>query len=138
MFFTSVFYEIPFLITLYCYIQSVGRDMSHVQECHRHSCWEARVMQRMTYIYIGFFNCLPFYLGQLCKCDCQFLICRNIVLHNAIVEFLVGNHIKVSCTGQAKYDILYFAGLFTLQRLINGHLDGMAAFRSRQDTFAKV
>ena len=44
-------------------------------------------------------------------------------------------HIKVSCSGQTKYDSLLFSGLFALQCFINCHLNRMTAFRCRQDTF---
>lgn len=44
----------------------------------------------------------------------QFFIGRNIVAHLSVVEFFVGNHIKVTGSGQTKQDCFFFSGFLTL------------------------
>lgn len=53
------------------------------------------------------------------KTDLQFRIGRNLIRHLSVVEFLVGNHIKISGSGQAEYNGFFFAGFPAFYRLIN-------------------
>lgn len=66
----------------------------------------------------------------------QVLVRGDDVAHLAIVVLAVGHHVEVAGTGQADDDILGLVVLLALHRLVNGHADGVAAFRRGQDTLA--
>ena len=75
------------------------------------------------------------YLWQLFEGFLDFRICRNVVLHLAVVEALIGIHVKVASAGETENDVFFFAGLLALHGLVNGSADGMAAFGCRKDAF---
>ena len=55
--------------------------------------------------------------------------------HFPVIESLVSKHIKVAGSGEAEDNVFGFPGFPALHGLVNGHLDGVAAFRSRKDAF---
>ena len=50
----------------------------------------------------------------------------DVVAHLAIVELLIGHHVKVAGAGQAKDDGLFLAGLLALEGFVDGGADGAA------------
>ena len=65
--------------------------------------------------------------GDAVKALLQVGIGGDVVAHLAIVELLVGHHVKVAGAGQAKDDGLFLAGLLALEGLVDGGADGVAA-----------
>ena len=58
--------------------------------------------------------------GDAVKAPLQVGIGGDVVAHLAIVELLVGHHVKVAGAGQAKDDGLFLAGLLALEGLVDG------------------
>ena len=50
-----------------------------------------------------------FYFRKICRIFRDFLIGRDIVAHFTFMEFLISNHIKISCSGKTEYNCLFFA-----------------------------
>ena len=73
--------------------------------------------------------------GNAVKALLQVGIGGDVVAHLAIVELLVGNHVKVAGAGQAKDDGLFLAGLLALEGLVDG---GAAALGGGQDALSLV
>ena len=71
--------------------------------------------------------------GDAVKALLQVGIGGDVVAHLAIVELLVGHHVKVAGAGQAKDDGLFLAGLLALEGLVDGGADGVAALGGGQD-----
>ena len=76
--------------------------------------------------------------GNAVKALLQAGIGGDVVAHLAIVELLVGNHVKVAGAGQAKDDGLFLAGLLALEGLVDGGADGAAALGGGQDALSLV
>ena len=76
--------------------------------------------------------------GDAVKALLQVGIGGDVVAHLAIVELLVGHHVKVAGAGQAKDDGLFLAGLPALEGLVDGGADGVAALGGRQDALSLV
>ena len=72
--------------------------------------------------------------GNAVKALLQVGIGGDVVAHLAIVELLIGHHVKVAGAGQAKDDGLFLAGLLALEGLV----DGVAALGGRQDALSLV
>ena len=64
----------------------------------------------------------------------QVLVGGNGIRHLPIVKLLIGVHIKVACSGEAKEDGLLLACLASAEGLIDGHLNGVAVLRGGQDS----
>lgn len=85
------------------------------------------------------FSCIPMCLlvageaGDGGEAPLQVLVGGDDVAHLAIVVLAVGHHVEVAGTGQADDDVLGLVVLLALHRLVNGHADGVAAFRRGQD-----
>ena len=73
-------------------------------------------------------------LGNAVKALLQVGIGGDVVAHLAIVELLIGHHVKVAGAGQAKDDGLFLAGLLALEGLV----DGVAALGGGQDALSLV
>ena len=58
--------------------------------------------------------------GDAVKAPLQVGIGGDVVAHLAIVELLIGHHVKVAGAGQAKDDDLFLAGLPALEGLVDG------------------
>ena len=58
--------------------------------------------------------------GDAVKALLQVGIGGDVVAHLAIVELLIGHHVKVAGAGQAKDDGLFLAGLPALEGLVDG------------------
>lgn len=69
---------------------------------------------------------------------CKVGIGGDVVAHLAIVELLIGHHVKVAGAGQAKDDGLFLAGLLALEGLVDGGADGVAALGGGQDALSLV
>ena len=65
----------------------------------------------------------------------QILICRDIIRHLSVVEFLISIHIEIPCSCKSEEDGLLLSCLLALHSLINRHLDRMAALRRRKNSF---
>ena len=78
------------------------------------------------------------HLGQLGEAGLQFCVSGDIVGHLAVVELLIGHHVKVAGAGQAKDDGLFLAGSLALEGLVDGGADGVAALGGRQDALSLV
>ena len=76
--------------------------------------------------------------GNAVKALLQVGIGGDVVAHLAIVELLVGHHVKVAGAGQAKDDGLFLAGLPALEGLVDGGADGVAALGGGQDALSLV
>ena len=76
--------------------------------------------------------------GNAVKALLQVGIGGDVVAHLAIVELIVGNHVKVAGAGQAKDDGLFLAGLLALEGLVDGGADGAAALGGGQDALSLV
>ena len=76
--------------------------------------------------------------GNAVKALLQVGIGGDVVAHLAIMELLVGHHVKVAGAGQAKDDGLFLAGLLALEGLVDGGADGVAALGGRQDALSLV
>ena len=72
--------------------------------------------------------------GNAVKALLQVGIGGDVVAHLAIVELLVGHHVKVAGAGQAKDDGFFLAGLLALEGLV----DGVAALGGGQDALSLV
>ena len=75
-------------------------------------------------------------LGQAGEALGQVLVGGDVVAHLAIMELLIGHHVKVAGAGQAKDDGLFLAGLLALEGLVDGGADGVAALGGRQDALS--
>ena len=73
--------------------------------------------------------------GDRVKSGLQIRIRGDIVVHFSIVILLIGQHIKIAGTSEAKEDGLFLPCFLAFQRLIYGSTDGVAALRSRQNAF---
>ena len=62
----------------------------------------------------------------------------NEIGHLAVMEFLIGHHVKVAGAGQAKDDGLFLAGPLALEGLVDGGADGVAALWGGQDALSLV
>lgn len=76
--------------------------------------------------------------GDAVKALLQVGIGGDVVAHLAIVELLIGHHIKVAGAGQAKDDGLFLAGLPALEGFVDGGADGVAALGGGQDALSLV
>lgn len=76
--------------------------------------------------------------GNAVKALLQVGIGGDVVTHLAIVELLIGHHVKVAGAGQAKDDGLFLAGLLALEGLVDGGADGVAALGGGQDALSLV
>ena len=76
--------------------------------------------------------------GNAVKALLQVGIGGDVVAHLAIVELLIGHHVKVAGAGQAKDDGLFLAGLLALEGLVDGGADGVAALGGGQDALSLV
>ena len=76
--------------------------------------------------------------GDAVKALLQVGIGGDVVAHLAIVELLIGHHVKVAGAGQAKDDGLFLAGLLALEGLVDGGADGVAALGGGQDALSLV
>ena len=76
--------------------------------------------------------------GNAVKALLQVGIGGDVVAHLAIVELLIGHHVKVAGAGQAKDDGLFLAGLLALEGLVDGGADGVAALWGGQDALSLV
>ena len=76
--------------------------------------------------------------GNAAKALLQVGIGGDVVAHLAIVELLIGHHVKVAGAGQAKDDGLFLAGLLALEGLVDGGADGVAALGGGQDALSLV
>lgn len=72
--------------------------------------------------------------GNAVKALLQVGIGGDVVTHLAIVELLIGHHVKVAGAGQAKDNGLFLAGLLALEGLV----DGVAALGGGQDALSLV
>ena len=54
----------------------------------------------------------------------------NIIVHFAVVEFFIGNHVEITRSGETEYNGLFLAGFFALKGLVNGNANGVTAFGS--------
>lgn len=77
-------------------------------------------------------------LGNAVKALLQVGIGGDVVAHLAIVELLIGHHVKVAGAGQAKDDGLFLAGPLALEGLVDGGADGVAALWGGQDALSLV
>ena len=77
-------------------------------------------------------------VGDAVKALLQVGIGGDVVAHLAIVELLIGHHVKVAGAGQAKDDDLFLAGLPALEGLVDGGADGVAALWGGQDALSLV
>ena len=73
-------------------------------------------------------------VGDAVKALLQVGIGGDVVGHLAVVELLVGHHVKVAGAGQAKDDGLFLASLLALEGLV----DGGAALGGGQDARSLV
>ena len=71
--------------------------------------------------------------GKRSKSFFKIFIGGQVILHDAVIVLLIGNHIKIAGTGQTKEDDLFLARFLALECFLDGHVDGMAAFGSRKD-----
>ena len=76
--------------------------------------------------------------GNAVKALLQVGIGGDVVAHLAIVELLIGHHVKVAGAGQAKDDGLFLAGPLALEGLVDGGADGVAALWGGQDALSLV
>ena len=81
---------------------------------------------------------LPGNRGMPSKPFCRSASVGDVVAHLAIVELLIGHHVKVAGAGQAKDDGLFLAGLLALEGLVDGGADGVAALGGGQDALSLV
>lgn len=77
-------------------------------------------------------------LGQGGKAGLQLGVSGDVIRHLAVVELLIGHHVKVAGAGQAKDDGLFLAGLLALEGLVDGGADGVAALGGGQDALSLV
>ena len=62
----------------------------------------------------------------------------DVVAHLAVMEFLIGHHVKVAGAGQAKDDGLFLSGLLALEGLVDVGTDGVAALGGGQDALSLI
>lgn len=77
-------------------------------------------------------------LGQGGKAGLQLGVSGDVIRHLAVVELLIGHHVKVAGAGQAKDDGLFLAGPLALEGLVAGGADGVAALGGGQDALSLV
>ena len=74
-------------------------------------------------------------LRELFKAFGDFLIGGNVIVHLSVMEFLIGNEVEISCTGQTEDDRFFFAVFLAAQSFIDCDFDCVTAFRCREDAF---
>ena len=77
-------------------------------------------------------------LGNAVKALLQVGIGGDVVAHLAIVELLIGHHVKIAGAGEAEDNGLLLPGLFALEGLVDGGADGVAALWGGQDALSLV
>ena len=65
------------------------------------------------------------HLRQQIRAAFDIFIAGDEVLHFAVVELAVGDHIEVAGACEAEDDVLGFAGFFAAQSFVDGGFDGV-------------
>ena len=66
--------------------------------------------------------------GKFITINSQFFIRWNVIVHIAIVEFFICNHIKISGACKTKYNRFFFPVIFAFQCFINSNTYRMGTF----------
>ena len=73
-------------------------------------------------------------LRELIDALFEFLVCRNVVHHHAVVVLLICDHIEVACTRKTEEDRLFLARLLALESFVDSNSDSVAALGRGKDT----
>ena len=88
----------------------------------------------ISYLYMYESNLVAGELRDAVKAFLQVGVGGNGIGHLAVMEFLIGHHVKVAGARQTEDDGLFLADLLALKRFVDGHPDGVAALRGGEDT----
>lgn len=85
----------------------------------------------------GIFFALIYFIagkfGDAVKAGLQISIRGNVIAHLAVMEFFIGNHIKIAGAGQPEEYGFFLSALPAAKCFVNSHTDGVAGFGSGQE-----
>lgn len=85
----------------------------------------------------GIFFALIYFIagkfGDAVKAGLQISIRGNVIAHLTVMEFFIGNHIKIAGAGQPEEYGFFLSALPAAKCFVNSHTDGVAGFGSGQD-----